>query len=326
MNDWKFNEATRAEAEKYIAANELTQAQFTKRLAGDFSTTRVAKYLNLDKPGNKAEPDAAKVEAAIHAFLRHVARGMKQKNSLYENSVTRDVAATMRQIRRTGDIGVIVGDGGYGKTSGAILFCRDNPDSLYVVAKYPYGASEWDLMRMVFDEFCASSAEKWDGQGSKWEWLEKQLRGTERLLIVDDAELLYVTAFRWLFSLQDATGLPICLIGNNEVVEKIAAADRAGKMISRIGLVHQAQNKNDEDTSARYLVDQFTPGAGNELVEAVTQTICEFGHSRRARKQLTLAANIREGGTEKDWLKCYIKAGTKLINSTRSNTARKEAK
>jgi DNA transposition AAA+ family ATPase len=316
MTEFTHNEPIRAAAEQFIADHKLTQAQFTAKLAGNFSTTRVAKYLNLNKAGNKPEPDAGKVEAAVRSFLRHVDRGAKLKASLYENSVSKDVASIMRQIRRTGDVGLIHGDGGNGKTCGAILFCRDNPDTLFVTAKWPYGCGDWAIANMIFSEFEASVADKWTSSNdlTKWDWLEKHLRGTDRLLVIDDAELLQVPAFRLIFSLNDATGIPVALIGNTEVIEKIKAADPSGKMISRIGIVHHARMKNDEEESARKLIERFAPESGEDLVESVTDTIERFGHSRRARKQLTLAVNLRDGDPrDKDWVSNYDKAGEKLI-------------
>ena len=313
---WNHDETIRASAEKFITENDLTQAQFTERLAGKFSTTRVAKYLNLDKADNKPEADAPKVEAAIRAFLRHVGRGAMRMASLYENSVTADMAGVLRLARRTGDIALIHSDGGKGKTCGALLFCRDNPDSLFVTAKAPWACSDWKIMEMIFEELQNSVEKKWNAKLglSKWEWVETTLRGTERLLILDDAELMHVSAFRMLFSLHEATGIPMAFIGNNEVIEKIRAADASGKMISRIGIVHHARMKDDEEVSAKKLIAQFAPESGAELLAEVTVTITKFGHSRRARKQLTLAVNLRDGSrTDKDWLSNYRKAGEKLI-------------
>lgn len=316
MSEFKHNEGIRAAAEKFIADQQLTHSQFTNKLAGNFSTTRVTKYLNLHKDGNKPENDAAKVEAAIRSFLRHVARGASLKASLYDNSVSRDLAAVLRQIRRTGDVGLIHGPGGNGKTCGVTLFCRDNPDTLLITAKWPYGCSDWAIANMIFNEFEATVADRWSATNdlTKWEWLEKNLRGTERLLIVDDAELLQITAFRLVFSLNDATGIPVALIGNTEVIEKIRSADPSGKMISRIGIVHHARMKDDEQDSARKLIQQFAPDSGEELVPVVTETIERAGHSRRARKQLTLAVSLRNGSANKDWVKNYLNAGEKLIS------------
>ena len=137
------------------------------------------------------------------------------------------------------------------------------------------------------------------------------MRGTQRLLLFDDAELMYLSAFRWAFSLHDATGIPMGFIGNDEVIHKISLADVSGKMVSRIGIKHHAFLTDDEEAVAKKLIEQFAPGA--ELLEEVQAKILRFGHSRRARKQLTLAANLRDGSRDKSWLNAWNNADEKLI-------------
>lgn len=316
METWKFNPAIRAAAEKFITDNDLTRAEFTARLAGNFSPTRVAKYLNLDKDGNLPEADAPKVEAAINAYLRHVARGNELKASLFDNSISRDIAGVLRQIRRTGDIGVIYGDGGLGKTCGAILFARDNPDTLFTTAKAPFCCSDWAILKLLFAEFNNSVSDKWTtALGiNRWDWLERNLRGTERLWILDDAELLDASALRLIFSLHNSTGIPIALIGNAEIVDKIRAIDKSGKMVSRIGISHSVRTKNDEQEIARKLLTQFAPEATDHLLEEVTQLVGEFGHCRRVRKQLTLAVKLRESAKDKDWAANFKRAAASMLN------------
>lgn len=311
--NWTHDEPLRQMAEKFIADNDLTHAEFAAKLGGRFSPTRVTKYLNLDKSGNAAEPDAPRVEAAIRALLRHVARGKNFRESLFDNSVSRNVADVFRQIRKTGDIGVIHGDGGRGKTCGAILFCRDNPNSLFTTARKPYACSDWALLNMLLEEFLESSDEKWDGT-NKGLWLEKRLRGTERLWIIDDAELLDISAVKLAISIHDATGIPLAFIGNDEFVDKIRTADKSGKMISRIGIKQHVRMGDDAAETARKLIQQFAPASNGELVEVVTDVIGKFGHARRARKQLILAANLHEGSRDKNWALAFAAAGQKLVN------------
>lgn len=313
MNDnWKHDEALRAAAEKFITDNNLTRAEFTTRLGRNFSPTRIAKYLNLDK-GNAPEPDMPKVEAAVRQFLRHISRGTSQRNSLFENSVSQEVESVLKQIRRTGDVGAITGMAGRGKTSGANLFCNANPNTILTTARRPYACSDNALLRMLLEEFQNGSDDQYDGTNIGL-WLERRLRGTERLWVIDDAELLHMSAVKAAISLHDATGIAIAFIGNDEFVEKLRLADPSGKLISRIGIRHQVRGGDDDELTAKNLIRQFAPDSGEELLEAVVLTLNEFGHARRARKQLTLAAIIYQGAREKNWPKCYEAAGLKLVN------------
>ena len=324
MNDvanWKLDEPVRADAEKFIIENELTHSEFTSRLGRSFTTTRITKYLNLDKPGNKPENDAPKVEAAIRQFLRHISRGKNLRQSLFENSVTKDMDTILRQIRRTGDVGAITSMAGQGKTCGAHLHYNDNPNTIYTVARRPYACSDNALLKMLLDEYLDGSDEHYDGSNVGL-WLEKRLRGSERLWIIDDAELLHMAAVKTAISLHDATGIAIAFIANDEFITKLRNADLSGKLISRIGIRHEVRRGNDDEFTAQKLIEQFAPASGDALVDHVVDTLSEFGHCRRARKQLTLASNIYQGQRDKDWPKAYVAAGLKLVSAANPRKTR----
>lgn len=312
MEAFKYDESVRSKAEAYIEAEGLTRADFAAKVSDKFSGTRITKYLNLNKEGRTPEPDMPKVEQAIRAFLRHVGRTTKIRENLFDNSVSGDVANVLRQIRRTGDVGLIHSNGGLGKTSGCVLFCNDNPNTLMITIKqYACGAAAFE--GMLFHAYLENSQAKYPGNIKRMLWLEQELRGTERMIIVDDAELMDISGFRSAFGLHDATGIPIAFVGNSEVIDAIRKRDSSGKMISRIGILHLAKMKDDSEATARNLIRQFAPASGDELVEAVQDVVTRFGHCRRARKQLSLAAFIYEGMPRKDWTAAFASANEKLI-------------
>jgi hypothetical protein len=320
IKNWTYDETVREAAAAYIKENDITQGAFTTSLGRGFSITRVAKYLNLNA-SKTPEPDMPKVEVAIRQFLRHMGRGKLFKANLYDNSISEEVVSVLKQIRRTGDIGIIHGNAGKGKSCGAAIYCQENPNSLLTITRKPYACSDLALMSMLLKEYLNGSTERYDGSGIGL-WLEDRLRGSERIWIIDDAELLYMSAVKMAISLHDATGVAICFIGNTEFVEKLSRADESGKLISRIGIVHEVKGGNDEEATAKKLIKQFAPESGDELVSQVAQTLGTFGHGRRARKQLTLAANLYAGASEKDWELAYEAAGTKLVDSSFGKTRR----
>lgn len=332
--DWKHDETIRAWADEFRRQQRLSIAQLTARLGAKFSPTRVGKYLTLNNDGNAPEPDAPAVETALRNLRRHWLRIGKFHAQLFQNRVSAEVAGVLKHIRRTGDFGLIWSEAGYGKTCSGILFCRDHPDTIMITAKHPNVCSDWALMRLFFDDYQQTLPPplRWNGNEDQWAWLEKSLQGTERLLIVDDAELLFVSALRWLFSLHDATGIPIALFGNMEVLDKLRRVDSSGKMISRIGIVHEVafgfdpeetdvagEYEKDLVETAQKLIAQFAPGSNGELVEDVKHTISGFGHGRRARKQLSLAENIYERMRQKNWPRAYALAGDMLLDREKTN-------
>jgi hypothetical protein len=310
--EWHHDEAVRSALEKFIQANKWTHAKMAGKL--NFSATRVTKYLNLDKAENTPEVDAPRVEAAARQFLRHVSRLNQINESLFNNSVSANTGNVLKLIRKTGDVGLLHSNGGKGKTSGCLLYCRDNPNTLFLTAK-EYASGSHAMARMLFTEYCAGSAEEYPGNLSRAEWLESQLRGAERLIIVDDAELMDISGFKFFFSLHDATGVAIAFVGNTQVIEKIRRQDPAAKMISRIGIVHEVVMAEDAGETARKLIEQFAPESGDELVELATDVVSQPGYARRLRKQLTLAANIKEGSAKASWANCFESAAGKLISA-----------
>lgn len=294
---------------EHIEQHGFTRAEIGSKLG--FTETRIIKYLAIER-GQPVQKDTHDVETAARQYLRHINRQKHSREQLFENYVSSGVAATLRSIRRTGDMGLIYGNAGLGKTKGGELYRCANANTLYIVAK-TYACGARAIEEMLCKEYEDSSDEKWPHNIRRAVWLEQQLRGAERLIIVDDAEVLDISALRFLFSFHDATGIGIALIGNPEVLETLRRRDASGKLISRVGIVHQVKPGKDTEDTARKLIERHAPEA-TELLDEVTDVVGSFGHCRRARKQLQLARDIREGDKSISWPEAFTAAGTKLVD------------
>ena len=307
----QHDEQVREALENYIAGHGLTHADMAKTLG--FSATRITKYLNLYKPENKPEPDMRKVEAAARAFIRHATRRADFRSMLFDNDVTTDVATILKQVRRTGDVGLIHGRAGVGKTCGAELFCRDNPLALFTTArKYACGSNA--IESMLFEELINSIEIPYPGNMPRMLWMEQVLRGTERLIIIDNAQRLHISAFQLLMDLHDATMCAIGLIGNPEVLDILRRNDQ---LFSRIGIVYKikSQDEKDSESTVKKLISQFAPGAEKDLLEPGIDVLSRLGAARTLKKQLTLASSIREGG-KCDWMSAFQQAAELLVKPT----------
>lgn len=307
--NWKPDETVRSGLNQFADEHKWTRAKLAAKLG--VTATRVSKYLNLEA-GHEPESDMPKVEAAARHFLRHHHRQQSLIGALFENQVARDVSATLRQIRRTGDIGLIYSKAGLGKTCGAMHYCLNNPNTLFLTVKQ-YSCGAGAIRRMTFNEYCHSTDERWPGNVPTGEWLEQQLRGTERLVIYDDAEFMHITGFRFCFSLHDATGIPMAFIGNREILDTLRRSDSEGKLISRVGMVHQVESGDDEEETARKLIKQFAPESNGELEDEAVNVLTKAGSCRRLRKQLVLAAHLREALPKESWTGCFQLAAARLL-------------
>lgn len=306
-SDWTHNETIRLALEEYCETHDLTRADIGRRLG--FSPTRVSKYINLGH-GNKPEPDAERVEAAAKAFLRHIARRTALHNNLFPTAVADAVINIIRLIRKTGDIGVIHGRAGIGKTCAAELYARDT-DGVCLITATRYNRDAAAVARMMFEQLERGN---WPGNVKQSTWIEDTLRGTERVIIVDNAHKLHFSGLEWLFDLHDATLCSLVLIGNPEVRHVLLRSDQ---IFSRVGIfeqIHPSKKRVEDRKVASNLLKQLCPAAHDELIDAATDALGRLGHTRSLRKQLVLATEIHAAaGSGKSWTPAFDQALTRLI-------------
>lgn len=309
---WTPDEPTRAWLDAWLVEGHLTVEELARCLG--FTGTRVSKYRHTDR-AKTPEPDMPAVESAVKNFRRQLERRARTRELLFENKVSDAAFAVFKQISRTGDVGLIHGPAGVGKTSAAELYCVAHPDSMLLTATR-YRRDAGSVVRMLWAEVEAGSDSlRWDKRLPRAQWLEAVLRGSARLLLVDNAHKLHFTGLEFLFDFQDATGLPICLIGNPEVLDTLRRSDQ---LFSRVGIMREIKLADDVEDCARAIVRQEIPDAVEELAPRAASDLGRMGHSRRLRKQLVLCRTLREGARNKDWLANYEAAGKALVSASRN--------
>jgi DNA transposition AAA+ family ATPase len=303
-----FDNEIRSQLAGYLEEHDLTQAHIARKLG--FTATRICKYLNLDNPEAKAEVDAERVQDAARSFLRHHSRQVALRQSLYPNEISARVAAILLQVRRTGDIGLIHGDAGIGKTCAAELFCSDNPTSLFITITR-WRRDSIAIEGLLFNEL---DNDTWPGNIRRAVWMEELLRGSDRMIIVDNAHRLHMTGFEWLFDFHDATGCPLGLIGNAEVLSTVHRSDQ---LSSRIGIVREFNKVDDAEAKpiAQRMIATYAAEGAHDLLTDATSMVNEKGHLRSLKKRLLLTNEIRK--EFKDWVTAFKAAGTQLIKPGR---------
>lgn len=305
------DEEIRRGIEQLITTRELTHAR-AANLIGLSSASRLTKYLGLNKPENRPEPDMPRVEKTIRNFLRHQDRRAAATSSLFETSATKTVDDTIKQIRRTGDMGLLWGPAGSGKTSGAQLFCRNHPATiLFTATKDRRDAKA--VRNAVFEELRNerdAANRNYSGNTPRAEWIQRILRGTERVILVDNVQRLSLDALEWFADLNDATHTPVAFLGNPEVLNIIRKSDQ---LSSRIGIVTEVKISRDEGAIAKKLVEQFAPEGNGELVDCVVSVVGDIGYARRAKKTLQLTQAVHEGAPALTWEQCFEASQAKLL-------------
>jgi DNA transposition AAA+ family ATPase len=147
------------------------------------------------------------------------------------------------------------------------------------------------------------------------DWLVERLRGSNRLIVIDNAHRMTRSALAWIFDFSDpveagGTGCPVALVGNPELLEKIAAKDQ---QFSRVGVLRPLKL-----TGARALADamlqRLCPAHAGALLDLAERVVTERGHLRALKKHLLLMPEFL-GAAGGDPRKAFLMAHTQVVSN-----------
>ena len=302
----KFNENLRAWLEDYREERGLTNAAIAKKLGLSAGATRVSKYI-----AGRPEGRVDQFEALVADMRRRVeSETFNFADELIPTNVSQEIQTTARLVMSTGGSALIVGPAGIGKSIGCQAFALENPTSLMVTlnrAENNDKGLQAALFRLVDPAGYKSNQ-------SRWSFLVGRLKGSGRLLILDNAHRMSRSAREWWFDFIDETALPGLLSGNPEVLTGVRVDDQ---QFSRLSLKHEVSlSQRGARKVAAVIVRRFYPDASDELVDLAETVAAERGQLRALNYQLKLATKIQEmaGGAKKlSAVKAFRMAHTKLV-------------
>lgn len=158
-----------------------------------------------------------------------------------ETSISRTVYNAIAYAHLRGVIAVVYGDAGVGKTSTVREYVKNDSLALLITISPTYssitGVNELIAAQLGVRERVARrlTAEIVD-----------RLKGSGRVLIVDEAQHLTVRALNHLRCMSDESGVGIALVGNEEVYSKLRGSGKAdfAQLFSRVGMRKQVQTRD----------------------------------------------------------------------------------
>lgn len=280
------------------------------------NTAVVSQYLNAD--GCKYPGDVTRVERAFEDLLENEARRRASGVETIHGDISEQVRVACEYIRKTSDIGVILAEAGEGKTRAVELYAKDHPTAIH------YRTTCWtndinSVQGLLFD---LAGKKDYDGKTRRVLNTVRNLRGSERLIIVDDAHKLTRPALQWWFDFHDATLCPIAFVGTFELLDKL---EDDPQRFSRVGLHFEIRNADAGVDRAllKHMIKQIAPkcdGESTELVDLCEQVAKEHGHYRSVHKQLKVAVEVKLGSKKTmSYADAFRAAHTMLVRNYHLN-------
>ena len=234
--------------------NNALQQRLEEYLAGGVSAEKTAKQIGISggllssyRKSNYAG-NIGNVEAKISEFFTVLDEQQAQKEkaeplrptiSYVPTSVSEDIYAAIRYCQLEKGMVILHGDAGIGKTKAAEKYVMENPATTIYLQVSPSTGALGSFLRVL------ARALRMPERRSKLDLImdiRERLEGTNRVLIIDEAQHLKLNALEEIRTLGDPNmmtgkgGIGIVLIGNSEVYDRMLGKQEArfAQLFSRI--------------------------------------------------------------------------------------------
>ena len=282
-----------AEIERWLAGGRGRSKAALARAAG-LSAGTASQCLSGAYPSSPA----AHLEALASAMRRIDERRAEPAGIPWtETSVSKQVESVVRRCHLDRDFGVYAGRVGIGKTAALRRYAELHPGASTLLDAYP-GATAPVVMRLLAAALGVPGRRRTVADLTA-EAVEA-LQGSDRVILVDEAETLSPQSLLHLRRVSDAGGVGVCLVGTPALMGLVRDPDgRFGQLTSRVGFWPPIRRAIDERDAAA-LAASYLGRAPDKATAAALWRGC--GGSARALLHLMrhCARHCRRDGAELD--------------------------
>ena len=274
-----------------IEAAGLSQAAAAKEIG--ISDSALSQWL-----ASKYEGDTGAVDAKVERWLEarrereDFSRVLPASPEWVETKTAKRIMAGLGYAQIAGDIAVIHGGAGVGKTVTALRYASRRP-SVWVATVTAGRRALGSCLRLVAGACGLRPGHRRIAELE--EAIADRVAGTAGLLVVDEAQHLSLRALESLRGIHDATGTGLALLGNNPLYARMAGAKRRGEyaqLHSRVGKLVSLRQPSVADVDA--LLDAW--GARGKRIRALALQIAAHPGALRNLTKALRYAHLWAGG------------------------------
>lgn len=258
--------------QQYMQQQQLNQSQVATQL--NVSTATISQYLH-----GKYAGDVSKLDKAIEQLVeRQIEKAKTEvKTDFVYTSTAKKILELCNLAHVHSDIRLVIGEAGLGKTMALHHYAKQNRNVILLEIEPTYS------VKVLLEELCAKlgivvSRNNHDNMRA----IIEKLKDSERLLIVDEAELLAYKSLEVLRRIHDKAGIGMVLAG----LPRLRANLRGSKgeyrqLYSRVGFALDIKERLPSGDIALLCENTLNSSAFNAKLEHVSK-----GNARRLSKIL----------------------------------------
>lgn len=247
------------------------------------SASVINQFLQGKYSGNNSE-----IGAQIESWLRRQAGKNERKKTQIPYVPTqsaKNIQTLLELAHEECEVVVVYGQAGLGKTRAMTAYCEQNRDVIFIESDPSFTA------KVLMQEIAAKIGV--ETRGSLHEISEAiiaKLKDSERLIIVDEAELLPLRALEFLRRIHDKAGIGLVLCGMPRLVINLKGSKGELKQLySRVGFSLNLGNSIDA-ADLRQIAARTLPEAAEDVLTALVESAA--GNTRHLVKLLAGVARM----------------------------------
>lgn len=276
-------DTVRVMIQQYIDKTGKKQAAVAKQIG--ISSATFSLFLNNRYSGNNEE-----VTESILQFLKIETKrdSLSKKPDIFTGlKNTKEILNKVYVAQITGDILLIYGDAGCGKTTALKYYEKNNRNVIYIEADVTNNSYR-SILTTIAEE---AGVNRYGAAAAIMKRLVRYFDGSTALLIIDEAQHLAPKAFDAIRALNDKAGIGIVYAGNPSIKKRMYGnhQDDYDQVYSRIG--YHCPLYNCYSLKDIQMIFKETP-IDAECIKYLHKTAQRKGGMRVMVKQYCLAANL----------------------------------
>lgn len=281
----------RTEVNEIQADSGLSQKSIAKEIG--CSDTALSQWKNGIYPGDVPSLEA-KIARWIDSYRERAlsARSLPEAPTWVSTQSAERVLAALGYAQIAGDIAIVYGGAGLGKTTAIERYQLTSPN-VWHATMTPATATVVPALEEIAEALGLKNIAT--GAAKIRRAIVAKLKGTQGLLVVDEAQHLGVAALDEIRALHDATGIGLALVGNEAVYARMTGGNRAAyldRLFSRIGKRVRLTRSTQADVNAIISAWKIEPKECRQILHDIAS---KPGGLRGLTKVLRLASMFAVG-------------------------------